>query len=60
MTTGVIGLGNIGGGIARNLVADGNEVVVHDLDPAAMAAITGATAAADVAAVARAADVTLL
>jgi len=60
MTTGVIGLGNIGGGIARNLVADGNEVVVHDLDPAAMAAITGATVAADVAAVARAADVTLL
>ena len=60
MATGVIGLGNIGGGIAANLVADGNEVVVHDVDADAMAAITGATAAADVAAVARAADVTLL
>ena len=28
MATGVIGLGNIGKGIATNLVADGNEVVV--------------------------------
>ena len=60
MATGVIGLGNIGGGIARNLVADGNEVVVHDVDAGAMAAIEGATAAPDVASVARAADVTLL
>ena len=60
MATGVIGLGNIGGGIARNLVADGNEVVVHDVDAEAMAAIEGATAAPDVASVARAADVTLL
>ena len=60
MAIGVIGLGNIGRGIATNLVADGNDVVVHDVDTAAMAAIQGATAAADVAAVARAADVTLL
>ena len=60
MATGVIGLGNIGGGIARNLVADGNEVVVHDVDAEAMAAIEGATAAPDVASVARATDVTLL
>jgi 3-hydroxyisobutyrate dehydrogenase-like beta-hydroxyacid dehydrogenase len=60
MAIGVIGLGNIGRGIATNLVADGNEVVVHDVDAAAMAAIEGATAAADVAAVARAAEVTLL
>jgi 3-hydroxyisobutyrate dehydrogenase-like beta-hydroxyacid dehydrogenase len=60
MATGVIGLGNIGGGIARNLVADGNDVVVHDVDATAMTAIEGATAAPDVAAVARAADVTLL
>ena len=60
MAIGVIGLGNIGRGIATNLVADGNEVVVHDVDTAAMAAIQGATAAPDVAAVARAADVTLL
>ncbi len=60
MAVGVIGLGNIGGGIARNLVADGNEVVVYDMDAAAMTAIEGATAAADVASVARAAGVTLL
>ena len=60
MATGVIGLGNIGGAIAANLVADGNDVVVHDVDAAAMAAITGATAAPDVASVARQADVTLL
>jgi 3-hydroxyisobutyrate dehydrogenase-like beta-hydroxyacid dehydrogenase len=60
MAIGVIGLGNIGRGIATNLVADGNDVIVHDLDAAAVAAIEGATAAADVAAVARGADVTLL
>ncbi len=60
MATGVIGLGNIGGNIATNLVADGNEVVVHDLDAAAMDAVQGATAAPDVASVARQADVTLL
>jgi 3-hydroxyisobutyrate dehydrogenase-like beta-hydroxyacid dehydrogenase len=60
MATGVIGLGNIGGAIAANLVADGNDVVVHDVDAAAMAAITGAAAAPDVASVARQADVTLL
>ena len=60
MATGVIGLGNIGRGIANNLVADGNDVVVHDVDAVAMAAIEGATAAPDVAAVARAADITLL
>ncbi len=60
MATGVIGLGNIGRGIATNLVADGNEVVVYDVDTDAMTAITGATAASDVASVARLADVTLL
>jgi 3-hydroxyisobutyrate dehydrogenase-like beta-hydroxyacid dehydrogenase len=60
MAIGVIGLGNIGRGIATNLVADGNDVVVHDVDAAAVAAVEGATAASDVAAVAKAADVTLL
>ena len=30
---GVIGLGNIGGAVAANLVADGDEVVVADADP---------------------------
>jgi 3-hydroxyisobutyrate dehydrogenase-like beta-hydroxyacid dehydrogenase len=60
MATGVIGLGNIGGHIAANLVADGNDVVVHDVDLDAIAAVNGATAAPDVASVARLADVTLL
>ena len=60
MATGVIGLGNIGGHIAANLVTDGNDVIVHDLDADAMTAISGATAAPDVASVARLADVTLL
>ena len=60
MATGVIGLGNIGGHIAANLVADGNQVVVHDVDVDAMTAIAGATAARDVASVAHQAEVTLL
>jgi 3-hydroxyisobutyrate dehydrogenase-like beta-hydroxyacid dehydrogenase len=60
MATGVIGLGNIGGHIAVNLVADGNDVIVHDVDADAMAAVSGATEAPDVASVARLADVTLL
>jgi 3-hydroxyisobutyrate dehydrogenase-like beta-hydroxyacid dehydrogenase len=60
MAVGVIGLGNIGGAIAANLVADGNEVVVHDLDPAAVSAVSGALAAADAAEVGRRADITLL
>lgn len=40
---GVVGLGNIGGAIARNLVADGDEVLVVDQDPGRMEAIEGAT-----------------
>jgi 3-hydroxyisobutyrate dehydrogenase-like beta-hydroxyacid dehydrogenase len=60
MATGVIGLGNIGGAIASNLVTDGNDVVVHDVDADAMTAVKGATAAPDVAAVAGRCDVTLL
>jgi 3-hydroxyisobutyrate dehydrogenase-like beta-hydroxyacid dehydrogenase len=55
---GVIGLGNIGGAIAANLVADGDEVAVADLDPARVAAIEGATGG-DVAAVAGASEITL-
>jgi 3-hydroxyisobutyrate dehydrogenase-like beta-hydroxyacid dehydrogenase len=60
MATGVIGLGNIGGHIATNLVADGNDVIVHDVDADAMATISGATAAPDVATVGKQAEVTLL
>lgn len=39
---GVIGLGNIGGAIARNLVADGDELVVADEDLARARQIEGA------------------
>jgi 3-hydroxyisobutyrate dehydrogenase-like beta-hydroxyacid dehydrogenase len=60
MAIGVIGLGNIGRGIANNLVADGNEVVAYDIAPDAMAVIEGATAAPNVASVAHRADITLL
>src|SRR3974390_543994 len=60
MAIGVIGLGNIGGHIAANLLADGNDVIVHDIDADAMAAIAGATAATDVVTVGKQADVTLL
>jgi 3-hydroxyisobutyrate dehydrogenase len=57
---GVIGLGNIGGAIARNLIADGHSVVVHDLDSARCAdlAAAGARAVSGAAAVATASDVT--
>jgi 3-hydroxyisobutyrate dehydrogenase-like beta-hydroxyacid dehydrogenase len=41
---GVIGLGNIGGAIARNLVADGDEVLAVDSDRDRVDAIEGATA----------------
>lgn len=40
---GVVGLGNIGGAIARNLVADGDEVLVVDSDRARVDAVDGAT-----------------
>ena len=60
MAIGVIGLGNIGGHIAANLVADGNDVVVHDVDADAMSAIAGAATTTDVATVGKQADVTLL
>jgi 3-hydroxyisobutyrate dehydrogenase-like beta-hydroxyacid dehydrogenase len=55
---GVVGLGNIGGAIAANLVADGHEVTVSDLDAARAAGIEGATAGT-VAEVAAASDVTI-
>jgi 3-hydroxyisobutyrate dehydrogenase-like beta-hydroxyacid dehydrogenase len=55
---GVIGLGNIGGAIARNLVADGHQVTVFDLDPGRVAAVESAAPGASVAGVATASDVT--
>ena len=45
MTVGVVGLGNMGGRIARRLVDGGEDVVGFDLD-AARAADAGARAAA--------------
>jgi 3-hydroxyisobutyrate dehydrogenase len=59
VTVGVVGLGNMGGRIARRLVDGGVDVVGFDLDPA-RAADAGARAAGSVAEVASAADVVLL
>jgi 3-hydroxyisobutyrate dehydrogenase len=58
---GVIGLGNIGGAIAANLVADGHSVTVSDIDPARANAVAGAgaDAVADAAAVASVCEITL-
>lgn len=58
-TIAVIGLGNIGGGAAANLVKAGYSVTVADLDPAKVAALVdiGATAAADTLAAAAGVDV---
>ncbi len=46
---GVVGLGNIGGAIARNLVTDGHDVTVFDLDAQRVGELDGATPAASVA-----------
>jgi 3-hydroxyisobutyrate dehydrogenase len=59
VTVGVVGLGNMGGRIARRLVDGGEDVVGFDLD-AARAAAAGARAAATPDQVAREADVVLL
>jgi 3-hydroxyisobutyrate dehydrogenase-like beta-hydroxyacid dehydrogenase len=59
VTVGVVGLGNMGGRIARRLVDGGEDVVGFDLD-AARAADAGARAAGSLAEVAGAADVVLL
>lgn len=56
---GVIGLGNIGGAIARNLVEDGHRVTVFDLDAGRAAGLTGASPAMSVAEVATGSEVTL-
>jgi 3-hydroxyisobutyrate dehydrogenase-like beta-hydroxyacid dehydrogenase len=57
---GVIGLGNIGGAIATNLVADGRAVMVHDADAGRAEAVAGAVAAGSVTGVAKGSEVTLL
>jgi 3-hydroxyisobutyrate dehydrogenase len=60
-TVGLIGLGNMGSGMAGNLIKAGYPLVVHDLRPEVVRdlAARGARAAASVAEVARLADVTL-
>lgn len=55
---GVIGLGNIGGHLAQNLVADGHRVTVFDLDAERVKAIEGATPASSVAELAAAVTIT--
>ena len=59
---GFIGLGNIGSGVAANLLSDGHQVTVLDTDPAKVAALVaaGASGAATAGDVARAADITFL
>ncbi|HEY4123131.1 MAG TPA: decarboxylating 6-phosphogluconate dehydrogenase [Rhizomicrobium sp.] len=45
MQLGLIGLGRMGGNIARRLMAHGHEVVAYDRDPKAVAALKGAVGA---------------
>ncbi len=52
-----IGVGNMGGPMARNLVASGHQVTVFDLAPGNMAAVTGAIPAPSPVAAARGAEV---
>ena len=59
LEVGVIGLGNIGGNLAQNLVADGHSVTVFDLDAERVKAVDGATPAGSVADLARVAEITL-
>lgn len=60
MRLGVVGLGNIGGAIAANLVADGHEVLAYDVDGSRVAALDGARATASLAEVAAGAEITVL
>lgn len=59
ITAGVIGLGNIGGGVARNLGAAGHTVLGYDTVPERIAA-AGAEPAKDAAAIAARADLAVL
>lgn len=58
MRTGVIGLGDMGSGLAKNLLGNGFEVIGYDVDVARLASLTdmGGTEAANVAEVGRNAD----
>jgi 3-hydroxyisobutyrate dehydrogenase len=57
LTQGVIGLGNIGGGVAAALVRRDQVVVAYDVAPQAVERLTGVNAAASPRAVAEAADI---
>jgi 3-hydroxyisobutyrate dehydrogenase-like beta-hydroxyacid dehydrogenase len=59
---GFIGLGNIGGAIARNLITDGHDVVLHDTDAERLEALAaeGGAAAVGPADVGRASEITFL
>jgi 3-hydroxyisobutyrate dehydrogenase len=58
-SVGFVGLGNMGGRIARRVVASGHDVLSHDLDPG-RAPAAGVRAAASLAALVREVDVVLL
>ena len=62
MRVGVIGLGNIGGAVAANLLADGHEVALLDLDPERMRApgLENGTRADSPGGLARRAEITFL
>ncbi len=61
-TVAIVGAGNMGGGMAANLLAQGWEVHVNDIDEAKVAALVrhGAVAAATPGACAAAADITIV
>jgi 3-hydroxyisobutyrate dehydrogenase-like beta-hydroxyacid dehydrogenase len=56
----MVGLGNIGGHIANNLVADGHEVTVYDVDAERVAAVEGASSASSVAEIGKACEITMM
>jgi 3-hydroxyisobutyrate dehydrogenase-like beta-hydroxyacid dehydrogenase len=60
MRVGMIGLGNIGGHVATNLVADDHEVTVYDVRRARAEEVSGAMVAADVGTVGATCEITLL
>ena len=60
MRVGMIGLGNIGGHVAANLVADDHDVTVYDVRRARAEEVAGAMVAADVGTVGATCEVTLL
>lgn len=59
LDVGVIGLGNIGGGVARNLTAAGHNVVGYDIETSRIAA-AGATPANDTGGVAAQSDLVMV